>query len=78
VKRILLVLSLALVVAAMMLATALPAFAVPGKAQAGERELPAKACETGQAEDHAPVVGVTLPPEEECSVYPDRGPGRGF
>ncbi len=75
-RRILLVLSVALVMAAMLAAMALPAIAAPGKARAGERELKTTApCEKGQGEN-APVIGGI--PDPECAVYPDQGPGRGF
>ncbi len=77
-RRIMMLVAVALVMVAIVIAMALPALAAPGKARAGERELKTTApCTTGQGE-RASVIGVAPPPEEECAVYPNQGPGRGF
>jgi hypothetical protein len=59
----------------MVVMSASPAFAKPGKARATDRHINDRACQT-PAEGRSPVIGSV--PEPECEVYPDQGPGRGF
>ena len=60
----------------MVVMSAAPALAEPGKARGTDRHINDRACQT-PAEARSPVIGVVNPPEE-CEVYPDQGPGRGF
>ena len=57
----------------MVVMSAAPAFAEPGKARATDRHINERACQT-PADDRSRVIGFV----EECEVYPDQGPGRGF
>jgi hypothetical protein len=59
----------------MVVMSAAPAFAEPGKARATDRHINERACQT-PADESSPVLGIVVPPE--CEVYPDQGPGRGF
>ena len=67
-RRILLVLMVALVMAAMMLAMAMPAFAAPEFGAPGEAGHPT----CTKAEPHSPAIEPTGPPagEGDCSVSP--------
>ena len=59
----------------MVVMSAAPALAEPGKARGTDRHINDRACQT-PAEARSPVIGVIEEPE--CEVYPDQGPGRGF
>ena len=57
----------------MVVMSAAPALAAPGKARTTDRHISDRACQT-PAEERSPVIGILV----ECEVYPDQGPGRGF
>ncbi len=57
----------------MVVMSAAPALAAPGKARTTDRHISDRACQT-PAEERSPVIGIIA----ECEVYPDQGPGRGF
>ncbi len=57
----------------MVVMSAAPALAAPGKARTTDRHISDRACQT-PAEERSSVIGLLV----ECEVYPDQGPGRGF
>jgi hypothetical protein len=65
-RRILLVLTVALVMAAMMLAMAMPAFAAPKFGSPGEAGHPT----CTKAEPHSPAIAPTGGGDLECDVFP--------